>query len=91
MTIKNTLSDLENALGTIEFHTEYLKKAIAIAKQIKSANVEGECTDAEETFSDEAGYGARRFVSTFENCGDFEVDFLFKILNAVEEYEKSKK
>lgn len=91
MKINDTLWNLENALGAIEYHTDNLKKAIAIAKEIKAAHNDEALTGNEDTFSDDAGYGARRFINTFEHCGDFEVDYLFNILSAVEEYEKTKK
>jgi len=91
MTIKETLFNLKNALGALEYHTDNLKKAIAIAEDINSAHNDLNLTFNDETFSDDAGYGARRFINTFEHCGDFEVDYLFKILSAVEEYEKIKK
>lgn len=90
MEINDTLFNLENALGAIEYHTDNLKKAIAIAEEIKARNGSGLLTDEEDSFLHDAGYRADRFIRKFENYGEFDVDYLFKILNAVEEYEKSK-
>lgn len=91
MEINDTLLNLENALSAMEYHTDNLKKAIAIAKQIK-AKYDGEnLTEAEDTFSDNAGYGARRFNNASEIYGDFEVDFLFRIERAIDEYKDASK
>lgn len=91
MEINDTLYKLEDTLSFIEFHSDNVKKAIAIAKEIK-AKYDGEnLTDIEDEFSDKAGCGARRFNNATEIYGDMEVEYLFNILSAVEEYEKAKR
>jgi len=89
MEINDTLFNLTNALGIIEFHTDNLKKAIAIAEEIKARNGTGLLTDEEDSFLHDAGYSSYRLISKFENYGEFEIDYLFRILNAIEEYKKS--
>lgn len=91
MEINDTLYKLEETLSFIEFHADSVKKAIVIAKEIK-AKYDGEnLTEIEDDFSDKAGNGARRFNNATEIYGDMEVEYLFKILSAVEEYEKAKR
>jgi len=90
MEINETLFNLTNALGIIEEHTDNLKRAIAIAEEIKAINGTGLLTDDEDSFLHDAGYSADRMIRKYENYGELEVDYFFRILNAVEQYEKSK-
>jgi predicted transcriptional regulator YheO len=90
MEINDTLFNLTNALGIIEEHAENLKKAIAIAEEIKKRNGTGMLTDEEDSFLHDAGYSANRLIRKYDNYGELEVDYFFRILNAVEEFNKVK-
>lgn len=91
MEIKDTLFNLTNALGIIEEHTDNLRKAIAIAEEIKARNSTEALNDEEDSFAHAAGYNAGRLISKYDKYGELEVDYLFRVLTAVEDYNKSKK
>ena len=91
MEINDTLFNLTNAIGIIEEHTDNLKKAVAIAEEIKARNGTEVLTDEEDSFLHNAGYSADRLIRKYESYGELEVDYFFRILNAVEEYKKSAK
>lgn len=91
MEINDTLFNLSNALGSIEYHTNNLKKAIVIAEEIKARRGSEPLTDEEESFSHDTGYRADRFNSKFQIYEEFDVEYLIKISDAVSEYEKSTK